>query len=189
LPPDETILLWGAGYKGNYRKGYHLVIEALEDIQSQRDDTPMLLTMGGKTGWDKPETLKKEKHLGYVRDPEVQALVYAASDVFLCTTLSDAQPQTALESLACGIPIICFDIGPMPELVNDAKTGFIAPNTTVDNLRDQILRFMETPDLRDKMRENCRNDALEKYNLANQTVKYIDLYQKAIADRKRKDNK
>ena len=182
LPLDETIVLWTAGYKGNIRKGYHLVVEALEDIQREREDTPMLLTMGGKVGWDKPETLRKERHLGYVRDMEMQASVYAASDVFLCPTLADAQPQTALESLACGVPIIAFDVGPMTEMVHDGETGFIAPDTTVDSLRDQILRFMEAKELRSKMREICRDEALKKYDLKKQTLIYIDLYQNALSE-------
>ena len=183
LPEDETILLWAAGYKGNHRKGYHLVVEALEDIQRQGDYTPMLLTMGGNIGWDKPETLQKERHLGYVRDPEKQAQVYAASDAFLCPTLADAQPQTALESLASGIPIIAFDIGPMPELVIDGKTGFIASETTSKSLREQIVIFMKSEDLRLIMRENCRNESIEKYDLVKQTGKYIDLYQSALTEK------
>ena len=182
LPQDETILLWGAGSKGNYRKGYHLVVEALDMMQRQGTPTPMLLTMGGTKGWDREEPLEKIKNFGYVRDPEQQALLYSAADAFLCTTLADAQPQTALESLACGIPIIAFDVGPMRDLAIEGKTGFIAQNTTARNLQNTILDFLKQAEDDINMRENCRNEALKKYDLGRQTEKYIDLYESILAE-------
>jgi len=184
LPETETILLWGAGSKGNYRKGYHLVVEALSKLQQQGKPTPMLLTMGGSKGWDQVESLEKIKDLGYVRDPEQQALVYASADAFLCTTLADAQPQTALESLACGIPIIAFDVGPMRDLAIEGKTGYIAQDTTADSLLDAIDVFLGSGIADMGYRENCRKEAIQKYDLVKQTEKYIDLYERILAEKR-----
>jgi len=181
LDPDQKILLWAAGGKGNYRKGYHLALEALEGLQDGGAVTPTLITMGGKEGWDQPENLNKVEHYGYVRDPERQALIYAAADAFLCTTLADGQPQTALESLACGTPVIAFDVGPMPELVVNGKTGRIAPEISSQSLSTTIEEYYKQENLHNFMQENCRKEALEKYDLTRQTEAYIDLY-KAILE-------
>ena len=48
LDPDENVLLWAAGGKGNYRKGYHLAVAALEEIQAGGKNVPTFITMGGK---------------------------------------------------------------------------------------------------------------------------------------------
>ncbi|MCD6424244.1 MAG: glycosyltransferase [Anaerolineales bacterium] len=183
LDPDEKILLWAAGGKGNYRKGYHLAVEALEEMQEIGKTKLTLITMGGKEGWDKPEKLNKVEHYGYVRDPEKQALVYAAADAFLCTTLADGQPQTALESLACGTPVIAFDLGPMPGLVFNDKTGQIAPQATAQSLYKTIDKFLAKEDQHPFMREYCRKEALQKYDLGKQTQKYIDLYEKILKEK------
>lgn len=182
LPVDETIMLWAAGSKGNYRKGYHLTVKALEEMQTKDGSGPMLLTMGGDQGWNQPESLQNVHHLGYVREADQQALVYAAADVFLCTTLADAQPQTALESLACGTPIIAFDVGPMPDLVMDGKTGYISSAIDAQSLVEAIDKFLLRKELHPEMRENCREQALEKYDLGRQTEKYIELYEKVLAN-------
>jgi glycosyltransferase involved in cell wall biosynthesis len=174
-------LLWGADSKGNFRKGYHLAVEALDMMQQSGISTPLLLTMGGSKGWNRVEPLEKIRNLGYIRDQAQQALVYSAADAFLCTTLADAQPQTALESLACGTPIIAFDIGPMRDLAIDGNTGFLAQETTPENLLETIKFFLASEHLYPDFRENCRKEALSKYDLTKQTEKYIDLYEGILA--------
>jgi glycosyltransferase involved in cell wall biosynthesis len=181
LPQDERMLLWAAGGKGNYRKGYHLAVEALEQLNSKGDLSPMLLTMGGEEGWKSPVTLPRIQHFGYVRDAEKQALIYAAADGFICSTLADGQPQTALESLACGTPIIAFDIGPMPDLAITGETGYLAPETTATALREVIETFLLEFDQYPSIRENCRAQAVEKYDLNKQTEKYVHLYEEVLS--------
>lgn len=182
LDPEGNYLLWAAGGKGNWRKGYHLAVGALEEIQAKGNLKTTLLTMGGKEGWDKPETLEHIVHYGYIREPEKQSTIYAAADAFLCTTLADGQPQTALESIACGTPVIAFDVGPMPDLVIDGETGRIAAETTPKALRDVIEDYYLNPDQHPIMSENCRLAALEKFDLFRQTQKYITLYESILAN-------
>jgi glycosyltransferase involved in cell wall biosynthesis len=180
LPLDEPLLLWAAGGKGNYRKGYHLTVAALEEIQRNAQKTPFLVTMGANQGWDQPESLKKVKHLGFIRDPQQQALVYSAVDGFICSTLADGQPQTALEALACGTPLIAFDLGPMPELAIPGETGVLAGQSTPDSLQRAIITFLEREEDYPRMREACRTKALQEFDLEKQTQKYIILYQNLL---------
>ncbi len=183
LDPEGKYLLWAAGGKGNRRKGYHLAIQALEEIQANGNLKTTLLTMGGKEGWDKPDTLENVVHYGYIREPEKQSTIYAAADAFLCTTLADGQPQTALESIACGTPVIAFDLGPMPGLVFNDKTGQIVPQATAQSLYKTIVKFLVQEDQHPFMREYCRKEALQKYDLGKQTQKYVDLYEKILKEK------
>jgi len=154
-----------------------MAYEALEMIQAENDLQPTLITMGGEQGWSRPETLRKIKHFGYVGEEEQQARIYAAADAFLCTTLADGQPQTALESLACGTPVIAFDIGPMPEMVIHGKTGYIAGSPSAKNLKLTIMNFLKDNKHHNKLRENCRRKALKEFDINIQTNKYIELYE------------
>jgi glycosyltransferase involved in cell wall biosynthesis len=177
LPVDEKILLWVGHRKGAYRKGFHLANQAMEIIQEKDPRSTMFITMGSQERWNKPEELKKFNHFGFVKDPDKQALIYAAADAFLCTSLADAQPQTALESMACGTPVIAFDVGPMPDEILDGKTGFIVSSQDAEALVDGIERFLNNEDLHPVLQKNCRQQALEKYDLDIQTEKYISLYE------------
>jgi glycosyltransferase involved in cell wall biosynthesis len=133
---------------------------------------------------DKPEILDRVKHYGYVREAEKQALIFSAADAFLCPTLADGQPQTVLESLACGTPVIVFDVGPMPDLVENDKTGRIAPDKTSQSLLVAIQEFYEQDDLHPFMQDYCRKEARQKYDLAKQTKLYVDLYEKILKEKK-----
>jgi glycosyltransferase involved in cell wall biosynthesis len=167
---------------GLQRKGYSYAAQAVERIQTRMEKKPMLITMGNPKKMDQKYPLEKSKHFGYIKDPTKQALMYAAADIFICSTLADGQPQTAIESLACGTPVIAFNIGPMPELVQDGKTGFIAPEVTVESLVTTLERALEDPEHLVEMRRYCRDEAENKYDLTKQTIKYIDLYAKIMTE-------
>jgi len=180
LPPHETILLWGAQSLGNLRKGYSYTARAMKLVQNKGKIKPLFITMGNKRRMDEKYPLEKVKHFGFIEDPAIQALMYSAADLFFCSTLADAQPQTAVESLACGTPVIAFDIGPMPELIQDGKTGFIAPDISVESLAATLEEVLEDPEHLIEMGQSCREEAEHKYDVSKQTKKYIDLYEKIL---------
>jgi glycosyltransferase involved in cell wall biosynthesis len=181
LPAHETILLWGAARMGNQRKGYSYAAQALERIQRKGKVEPLLVTMGKEKGMDKKYPLAKARHFGFVQDPARQALLYGAADVFLCTTLADGQPQTAVESLACGVPVVAFDIGPMPELIQEGNTGYLVPEVSVESLAATLEAVLLDPDKLVEIGQTCRKEAEQKYDVSTQTRKYIELYEKVLA--------
>lgn len=177
LPNDGRILLWAASEKDNFRKGLTLAFEAIDNLKEKYSDPPILIIMGGSEGKTSSKKVQNQIDFGYVRDPEKQALIYSAADVFLCTTLADAQPQTALESLACGTPIITFAIGPMPDIVHEGKEGFVTTDVTSQALSGAIIDFYNRREMFPELRKNCRKKAERLYNLDKQTDQYIDLYE------------
>lgn len=187
LPPNEIILLWGAASLGNLRKGYSYTARAMELIQNKGKIEPLLITMGNEKRMDEKFPLGKVKHFGFVEDPDSQALMYNAADLFLCSTLADAQPQTVVESLACGTPVIAYDIGPMPELIQEGKTGFIAPDVSVESLAATLEEVLEDPEHLAEMGQSCREAAEQKYDLSKQTKKYIDLYENILTGKTEKE--
>jgi glycosyltransferase involved in cell wall biosynthesis len=50
---------------------------------------------------------------------------YNSIDVFLCTSIGEGSPATAMEALACGRPVVTTAVGDMPNLVFDGETGFL----------------------------------------------------------------
>jgi len=186
LPPNEIILLWGAASLGNLRKGYSYTARAMELIQNKGEIEPLLITMGNEKRMDEKYPLGKVKHFGFVKDPASQALMYNAADLFLCSTLADAQPQTAVEALACGTPVITYDIGPMPELIQEGKTGFIAPDVSVESLAATLEEVLDNPEQLVEMGQYCREEAEQKYDLSKQTKMYIDLYENILTGKTEK---
>src|SRR5690606_17646131 len=53
-------------------------------------------------------------------------LIYAAADVFAFPSREDNAPQTLIESMMSGTPVVAFPVGNVPEMIRHKDTGFIA---------------------------------------------------------------
>lgn len=65
--------------------------------------------------------------ISYVNSPELLAEYYSMADVYVCTSVSDAQPNTCLEAMGCGTPIIGFNISGVPYVASKEFGTFVEP--------------------------------------------------------------
>jgi len=83
---------------------------------------------------------------------------------------------TLLESMACGTPVICTNVGGMPEIVKDGKTGFMVNPNDVKGLRDGIEYFMNNPKQVRIFGERGRNQVLESYTWDSVARRCLSFY-------------
>ncbi|OOG73053.1 glycosyltransferase family 4 protein [Algoriphagus sp. A40] len=76
------------------------------------------------------------------------------------------------EAMMCGTPVIAFNLGSMPELIQDGETGFL-----VTNLEEAVAAVKNLGQIR---RENCRTHALAKFSKDTMTDNYLELYHKLL---------
>jgi D-inositol-3-phosphate glycosyltransferase len=70
---------------------------------------------------------------------------YSASDVCVIPSYYESFGLVALESLACGTPVITTDVGCMKSVINEPKTGYVISNNTPYNLANKISYLLERP--------------------------------------------
>ncbi|MBW4431527.1 MAG: glycosyltransferase family 4 protein [Pelatocladus maniniholoensis HA4357-MV3] len=68
-----------------------------------------------------------------------------------------------LESMACGTPVICTNVGGMPEIVVDKVTGFIVPPNDPKALKERIDYLIDNPNVAIKMGKKARQRVLEEF--------------------------
>ena len=68
-----------------------------------------------------------------------------------------------LESMACATPVICSDVGGMPEVVEDGLTGFVVPPNEPAALRSRIRELAGDQRLRLDMGRRSRERVLERF--------------------------
>jgi starch synthase len=68
-----------------------------------------------------------------------------------------------LESMACGTPVVCTDVGGMPEFVEEGVTGFIVPPNDPRALRERINYLLQNPEAALKMGRAGRRAVSEKF--------------------------
>ena len=82
------------------------------------------------------------------------------------------------ESQMCGTPVIAFNLGSMPELIEDGVTGFLI------NTLDETFRALDKVETLDP--SYIRTRAIDKFSIASMADNYINIYQKAILGSKEK---
>lgn len=172
VPPNAAVVLFVSHLVQNKHKGLPLLREALARVKDVPELFVLVLGEGdGLRGLSVPSAAP-----GFVPDEGLLSLAYSAADVYLHPSLMDNCPNTALEALACGLPVIAFRAGGVPEIVREDYTGVLVERGDVDALGVAIERLLKDPDCRRRMSENCRRVAEEEYDSKIQAERYLELY-------------
>jgi glycosyltransferase involved in cell wall biosynthesis len=73
-------------------------------------------------------------------------------------------PLKVLEYMACEKPVVSTDLGPIAEVVEDARTGLLVPPGDVDALAAAIMELKEDPDLSSRIGREARKEVIDKYS-------------------------
>jgi glycosyltransferase involved in cell wall biosynthesis len=110
------------------------------------------------------------------------AQIYSCADLLVLPSVQDNFPNTALESLACGLPVVGFDVGGVPEIVRNDCTGMVVPAGNAQAFASAISDLLADAGRRDAMSRKCRRVAMKEYSLQVQAKRYLDLYSSLAAN-------
>ena len=174
IPTDKPAFLFVAEVITNRRKGFHLLKEALELLAG----TDIALCAVGKAD-DSLKAIPNFYHLGVIKDERQMAMAYAAADAFVIPSVEDNLPNTVLESLCVGTPVIGFPIGGVPDMVRHGENGLLASEVSAQALASSIRDFLAQQQLFD--RHAILLDAHRRYDESVQASRYLELYQSLLA--------
>ncbi|WP_422105127.1 glycosyltransferase [Winogradskyella sp.] len=172
---DGIKLLFVSQSLNNSRKGIKILVKAFESLEN---DQISLYAVGDSNNVDFDAL--GINSLGIIKEEEEMNKIYNAVDVFILPSLMDNLPNTAIESCLSGTPVIGFDVGGIPEIIEDGYNGILIKKHDAEGLKDGIKKFLEEGVKWSA--EEIRNDAIAKYNSKLIVNKYIDVYNEAIKD-------
>ena len=117
------ILYVASGRLFDYRKGFDLLEESLLKYYNEAYIVYIVGTIKEK---DLRKIKINFKSIGYVSSKKKLAKIYNSMDILALPSRQDNLPNVGLEAHSCGLPIIAFDVGGIPEIVAHKKTGYIA---------------------------------------------------------------
>ncbi|MBZ9729741.1 glycosyltransferase [Salegentibacter sp. JZCK2] len=174
IPENKKVILFVADSIDNQRKGFIYLKRAFRQLSDKKD---LVLCAIGKTS----ETISDDLdiiNLGVIKDERLMSAAYNAADAFVIPSLMDNLPNTVIESLMCGTPVIGFPVGGIPEMIRDGENGFVAKEISVNALVESLKTFLNTMD--NFNRKNIRTKAVEKYDLKIQAGSYIKLFESIL---------
>lgn len=182
LAADSVTLLFGAENGDEKRKGFRQLIEAMQYCEADSGFQGLVSEGRVKTiclGHPDKELDKlgvPVVSLGYLNSDDQIRTAYSAADMFVLPSLEDNLPNTMLEAMACGTPVIAFDVGGISDAVINNDTGLLVPAGDVKGLSKAILSLISDADRRDEMGRKGRDAMVKSYSLDIQTGRYLGLY-------------
>jgi glycosyltransferase involved in cell wall biosynthesis len=112
--------------------------------------------------------------------------IFAALDVYICTSETEGFSNVILEAMACAKPVIATHVGGNPEAVRHEQSGFLVPVGDVPALSQRAETLMANARLRKTMGMNGRRLAETEFSLAAMVRAYQDVYCDLLETRMRK---
>lgn len=142
VPLEQKYVLVLANQLKSRRKGAEYALAIVTALQNHQESViPIFVgngaeevaaTVGGRSYW-----------FPYTTDPAELARYYAATDVFLFTSLAENLPLTIMEAMACGTPVVAFDVGGVAEEIVNGQMGTIRPAGDVAGCVRDILAICQ----------------------------------------------
>lgn len=185
IPKDKKIILFAAvGGAKDPRKGFAILEKALIDYyesceKKERDNIELIVI--GETGNKELNKFPIQiNYRGKIFDEVSLALHYSAADIFITPSLQDNLPNTVMESLACGTPVLGFSTGGIPDMVIHKKNGYLAKCFDSNDLANGVKWLLEDGVRLMEMSNFSANDASQKYDQKLSANRYKEFYEEII---------
>jgi glycosyltransferase involved in cell wall biosynthesis len=178
LKPSMRIVAFVSDWTGNRRKGFNLLDAALGALPPGPETALVSLGRG-----DAPKLQSKlpHVHLGSLSEDRMIAAVYSMADLFVIPSLQDNLPNTVLEAMACGAPVVGFSVGGIPDMVRDGENGLLVPPGDVPGLSAAIHTLLVDDTRRACMGKAGREIVEREYSRQLQGERYMTLYRSLLA--------
>lgn len=179
----KIILFVAQGGVSDPRKGYNYLSKISQKYLSN-DEYHFIVI--GETGLSK---LKKNvTYIPYLSKSTSLSWYYAAADVLLFPSLAENCPLVLIEAMSCGIPIVAFNTGGIPEIIKHKKNGYIAQYQDEDDLEFGLNWILSlSPKQLKVIKDNNRSRAVRLFSQQTMVDKYERLYTKKIKNEKNKN--
>jgi glycosyltransferase involved in cell wall biosynthesis len=178
IPEDKFVVCAGSADLSDGNKGMRLLLDALSMLPDRVRANALLLTYGA--GALPNEIAGVPVHqVGFVANERLLSTVYSAADIYVTPSQMETFGMTAAEAGACGLPVICFATGGLPEIVRHGETGWLVDlKAGSQGLANAMEAAYESPEQCREMGRKGRERVVEIFEIRKSTQQYIALYER-----------
>jgi len=173
IPAQAPVLLFIAGDAKNKRKGLDLLFEALKHY---KNESLYVLIVGKKM--ENLPNIGKHKFLpfGPIYNKNVLSEIYNLADFHLIPSREDNLPNTVMESITCSTPVIGFNIGGIPDMIQNDFNGLLCEELN----GEQLAKTIDFAFQKSFNRTEIRQDAVKRFSPKVQAQAYLKLYKNLL---------
>ena len=177
LSLQKKYLLFGAIHViTDENKGFNILLSALKCLS----DTNAELIIYGTDDKFEQYTIPIPHHvMGYIRSDEEMAQLCNVVDVTIVPSLSENLSNTIMESLACGTPVVAFNIGGNSDMIDHQRNGYLAKERDSEDLANGIAWCL-SQNADGTLSENAREKVMNNYTIDRVSNQYKQLYESLV---------
>lgn len=180
LPKGVPLLLFGAMGGGNDpRKGFDLLLKALQHLRGEQNALE-LVVFGQLAPKDPPDLGFPIHYTGHLHDDLSLRALYSAADVMLIPSRQDNLPNTGVESLSCGTPVVAFDVCGLPDIVQHQHTGYLAKPFDTEDFAHGIQWVLADSQRYNTLSQQARDRAETRFAAPVVAAQYLAVYANAM---------
>jgi glycosyltransferase involved in cell wall biosynthesis len=186
IKPDELVI--GKIARLFELKGHNFLLAAAPEILRQVPNVKFLLVGDGLLHEHyKQEALRlgiadRVIFTGLIPPHEVPRYI-SVMDVVVHLSLREGLPRTLPQALACGKPVVAFDLDGSGEVCLDGKTGFLVKAEDVTTLTERVVRLLRDRELAGRMGAAGRELVRENFSVETMVRRIDELYQRLWKER------
>lgn len=185
--PDNVFVIGAVGHGGalnNQWKGGRYTQAALDKLKSRLPGF-VFVNIGADEKSNEPGII----NIPHTGDESELARAYSILDIFLYTPVADNCPLVILEAMSCGVPVVTFNTGGIPELVRDGTDGCITEFNDIQGLISSVERMAGSAELRTLYSRNARKRVKEKFEHKIISGRYQALYERSLSEERSSSKK
>lgn len=183
LPQEAGVLLFAANsIRANMWKDFQTLRDAVALAAEYLDEQRLVLIALGEDAPRERVGRAEVRFVPYQEDPEVVASYYQAADVYVHAARADTFPNTVLEALACGTPVVSTAVGGISEQIEDTRTGFLVPVGDATGLATRLVQVLSNDALKQRMGLEAAESARHRFDLQRQIDTYLQWYRQLIEE-------
>ncbi len=179
IPDDVTVV--GMVARIRPTKRHRLLVEAFSCLPEQEKPPHLILVGDGPAADGVREAIAKSPckdriHMvGFQRDP---VPYYHIIDFLVIPSYQEGLSNAVLESLACGVPVLCHTACGNDEVITHGKDGWIVPLDSVEQIQQQLVAVLSQRDRLREMGECGRNKVTNRFPISKMLASYEDVYRR-----------
>ena len=162
---EDKYILLGVALDWGIKKGLNEFIKLSKDLPSEYQ-----IILVGTTKIIDQQLPKNIISIHKTESKKELAEIYSSADIFINPTFEDNFPTVNLEALACGLPVMTYETGGSPEMLNE-NCGIVVEKGNYNELKKQILSISKHK----LLSKNCIMQA-KKYDYNKKCFEYIKLF-------------
>jgi len=179
VPNDKFVIVAGCADLFDPNKGIQRLLEALALLPEKIRSNTAILTYGSGILPGRIEGVPIYQ-VGFVGSERLLSLVYSAADVFCTPSMMETFGMTVVEALSCGIPVVAFETGAIPEIINHRSNGWLARVGDVRGLIEGLTWAFELGLMGSEEPNAFRASVVEGFDIAITGKQFAHVYDSAL---------